>query len=62
VAASTSAIGAILTLGARAVGQPEVGIALSQVFFRVCVAVASAGIQIVIVSLYRQLVAVRSGT
>ncbi|WP_404713444.1 hypothetical protein [Sphingomonas sp. MMS24-J13] len=62
VAASTSALGAILTLGARAVGQPEVGVVLAQVFFRVCVAVASAGIQIVIVSLYRQLVASRSGT
>lgn len=62
VAALSSALGSILTLGAKAVGQPEVGIALAQVLFRVCVAVASAGVQVMIVSLYRQLVASSSGT
>lgn len=62
VAASSSALGSILTLGAKAVGQPEVGIVLAKVLFRVCVAAASAGIQIVIVSLYRQLAASSSGT
>jgi hypothetical protein len=44
------------------VGQPEVGVTLANVVFRVGVAAGGAGLQILIVSLYRQLAVSRSGT
>jgi hypothetical protein len=58
--ALTSALGALLTLGAKAAGQPEVGVALTNVLFRVCMALGGAGLQIVIVSVYRQLAITRT--
>lgn len=62
VSALSSALGAVLTIGGKAVGQPEVGLVLANVVFRVGVAAGGAGLQILIVSLYRQLAVSRSGT
>jgi hypothetical protein len=61
VSALSSALGAMLTLGAKAMGQAEVGLVLANVPFRTCVAIGGAGLQIVIVAIYRQLAASRSG-
>ena len=61
VAALSSALGATLTIAGKALGQAEVGAALANVLFRIGVAIVSAGLQIVIVGLYRQLLASRSG-
>jgi hypothetical protein len=61
VSALSSALGAMLTLGAKAMGQPELGLVLANVLFRTCVAIGGAGLQIVVVAVYRQLAASRSG-
>lgn len=61
VSALSSALGAVLTLGGKALGQPEVGLVLANVVFRVCVAIGGAGLQIVVVAIYRQLIISRSG-
>jgi hypothetical protein len=61
VFALSSALGTILTLGGKLLGQPETGLVLANVVFRVIVAAAGVGLQVLIVALYRQLSASRSG-
>ena len=53
--ALSSALGAIVTLGARAAGADSVGTVLAAILFRSLAAPVGAGVQLLVAGLYRQL-------